>query len=125
MLVIIGTIIFAFIMLRFSSFGRSAGVSGLTILFREKFNESFEFYYNLMQNGGFKKFDFNNNMNASNTLSHNESLKILNLEHGATSVQIKRAHAAMMKKYHPDTGGSEYFAMRLNEARDVLLNKRK
>jgi curved DNA-binding protein CbpA len=50
-----------------------------------------------------------------------EAYSVLGLEHGATAVQINKAHHQMMKKFHPDHGGSEYLASKINQARDVLL----
>lgn len=54
-------------------------------------------------------------------MSVDEAYNVLGLEHGASAAQINKAHHQMMKKFHPDHGGSEYLASKINQARDVLL----
>lgn len=57
----------------------------------------------------------------SGRMSKAEAYRVLGLEPGADQAAIKRAHRQLMKKFHPDQGGSDYFAAKLNEAKDVLL----
>lgn len=52
-----------------------------------------------------------------------EAYSILGLQPGADAAAIKAAHHRLMKQLHPDHGGTDYFAAKLNRARDVLLNR--
>lgn len=58
---------------------------------------------------------------ASARMSVGEAYEILGLEPGANQEQIVSAHRRMMKQYHPDQGGSDYLAARINQAKDLLL----
>ena len=50
-----------------------------------------------------------------------EALEVLGLGEGADEAAIRSAHRRLMRAAHPDQGGSDWLASRLNEARDVLL----
>ncbi len=42
---------------------------------------------------------------------------------GANAEAIKAAHHRLMMKLHPDHGGTDYLATKINRARDVLLHR--
>ena len=52
-----------------------------------------------------------------------EAYAILGLAPGADAEAIKEAHRRLMVKLHPDHGGSDYLATKINRARDVLLHR--
>jgi hypothetical protein len=56
-------------------------------------------------------------------MSRREALQVLGLAEGASEADIIRAHRALMKKFHPDHGGSTTLAARVNQAKDVLMQR--
>ena len=60
---------------------------------------------------------------ASGRMSEEEALAILGLESGASKREIIEAHRRLMQKVHPDHGGSNYLASKINEAKDLLISR--
>lgn len=56
-------------------------------------------------------------------MSETEALEILGLHKGATRDDVVQAHRRLMQKMHPDRGGSDYLARKINLARDFLLER--
>jgi DnaJ homolog subfamily C member 19 len=57
----------------------------------------------------------------SAAMSRDEAYEVLGLHPGASETEIREAHRRLMRGAHPDAGGSDWLAARINQARDILL----
>ncbi len=67
------------------------------------------FFSKKAQSVNFKKMD------------RDEAFEILGLDKKATKDEIIERYNKLIKKNHPDLGGSEWITKRINKARDILL----
>ncbi len=56
-------------------------------------------------------------------MTREDALEVLGLEAGASKEDIKEASKKLLLKVHPGQEGSDWLASKLNQARDILLNK--
>lgn len=61
---------------------------------------------------------------GSGAMTQQEAYDILGLQPGAGEETVREAHRALMKRIHPDAGGTSGLAARVNQAKDVLLKQR-
>lgn len=61
-------------------------------------------------------------VNSHENLSREEALEVLGLDEGASEKEITDAYRRLMAQVHPDKGGSDWMAAKLNAARRTLLD---
>ena len=62
-----------------------------------------------------------NNISQKGLMSKDQAYEVLGLNKGASEREIMQAYHALMKKNHPDLGGSDWITSQLNKAKETLL----
>jgi hypothetical protein len=60
---------------------------------------------------------------GSGTMTPDEARAVLGVGPDASDADVRAAHRRLMKISHPDHGGTDYLATKINQAKDVLLGK--
>ena len=58
---------------------------------------------------------------TASSMTAEEAYRVLGLSPGASEDEIKAAHRRLIEQIHPDCGGSDYLAAKVNLAKDFLL----
>ena len=58
---------------------------------------------------------------GSGEMTLTEAYAVLGLDHNATEEEVIAAHRKLMLKLHPDKGGNNYLAAKINQAKELLV----
>ncbi|EFN57074.1 hypothetical protein CHLNCDRAFT_143837 [Chlorella variabilis] len=58
-------------------------------------------------------------------MNRREAALILGVRESAPEEKVKEAHRRIMIANHPDAGGSSFIAAKVNEAKDLMLGKKR
>ena len=67
-------------------------------------------------------FRSRNYQSKDGSMSKDQAYKVLGLNNKATKKEILDAYHSLMKKNHPDLGGSDWITSQLNKAKETLLS---
>ena len=68
-----------------------------------------------------ENYSQNHANNSFSKMSKRDALQILGLDEGTSNEEIIKSHKRLIQRLHPDRGGSDYLAAKINAAKDRLL----
>lgn len=89
------------------------------------FGKNQNFYEHFQYGGQQYKQQKNRQTQGDSYMSLEEARKILNVDDRASRAEIQKSYHQLMKKVHPDMGGSQYLATKINKAKEILLDHHK
>lgn len=96
-------------------------LSYLTAHNKELFNEINNAALKHTSNISGQKSENNGTGSANVSMNNYDASLILGLGKNPNETDIKSAHRRLMKKFHPDQGGTQFLATKINMAKDLLL----
>ena len=75
----------------------------------------------MLRTGGKQESNEDYGERSFSEFSDDEAYKILGLEGNASQEEVVKAHKRLMQRLHPDRGGSDYLAAKINTAKDQLI----
>lgn len=81
-----------------------------------------QFWFLLRQTRQTSSKQKNYSESKTTDMSIAEAYELLGLSKGASKQEIILAHKKLMQKNHPDRGGTDYLASKINLAKKILLN---
>ncbi len=89
--------------------------------YQDKDKPSFYLIRGIRQRGGHSYHQEQRSYQSGTAPSIDEALQILGLNKNPSKQEVIKAHRSLMQKLHPDRGGNDYLAARVNLAKEVLL----